>query len=109
MSSRTLLMGTGRGTGKTTRIIDLADAFGAVIVTPTADSAKNIKHMAGNGMRSIETIPFTDMERMRERVGDRRVVVDDADRILEMVIGAHVSAMTVNARLWDAMHTGAML
>ena len=97
-------MGTGRQTGKSTKLIDLADAFGAVVITPTAESAKNIKHMAEREHKYVEAIPFTDVAELHNKIKDRRVVVDDADRILESIIGAHVSAMTVNAFDWEHGH-----
>lgn len=104
MSSRTILMGTGRQSGKTTRLIDLADAFGAVIVTSNAESAKNIKHMAERSRKYVSVVPFTDLAKTRSEVEGRSVLVDDADRILEMVIGTHISAMSVCAFDWEHGH-----
>lgn len=100
MSSNTIIIGTGRQTGKTTKAIKLARAFDCPIVTPTRNMASNIYAMAqkieGRGIRAISV---DELAEPRER-SFQRIIVDDADIILEELLRHPIAAVTIDGTEW---------
>lgn len=105
MSHRTLLVGVGRQTGKTTKLIGLADAFGATIVTPKKEMANCVTQMArrmGSEV-SVVSLSMHDVGKLRE--GGKPILVDDADLILEDILGVPISALTFDGKAFDSRWT----
>ena len=105
MSSRTLLVGIGRNTGKTTKLIGLANAFGATVVTPTNAMAVNVERMAQQMGAKVSATSFSERGIQGLRETERPIIVDDADLILEDVLGVSIAAMSFDGRVFDTRWT----
>ncbi len=105
MSSKTLLVGIGRQTGKTTKLIGLANAFDATVVTPTNAMAVNVKRMAQQMGAKVSATSLQNNGIKELREAGRPIIVDDADLILEDVLGVSIAAMTFDGRAFDARWT----
>ena len=95
MSRDTLLIGTERCTGRTTRAIQIASAFGATIVTPNEHMARHVMERAQQLGRNVDVISAI---RLAEDAGFRvsdRIVIDDADTILSNILHHPIAAMTI--------------
>lgn len=95
MSGRTLLLGAGRQTGRTTRAIRLASAFGATLVVPDANRVQFIEQMARRMNVTVNVRTWDEVVARPPTLTG--VIIDDADSILERMLGCNLSAITVNA------------
>lgn len=105
MSSRTLLVGVGRQTGKTTKLIGLANAFRATIVSPNKAMANNVMDMARRMGSEVDAVSLATHDIYKLREGGKPILVDDADLILADVLGVPIAAMTFDGRAFDSRWT----
>ena len=90
-----MLIGTERCTGRTTRAIQIASAFGATIVTPDERMARHVMERAQQLGRNVDVVSAARL------IGDAglkisdRIVVDDADTILSNLLHHPIAAMTI--------------
>lgn len=86
----------GRGTGKTTELIRIAAAEGRYIVVPNERMKRCVAKQAKDmGLNMLYPVAFEELPFHRRFVGE--VLVDEAQMILEKVIGAHINTMAVCA------------
>lgn len=94
MSRNTLLIGTERATGRTTRAIQMAAAFNATIVTPNERMARSVLQRAREIGREVDVVSASAVMRGSDIIRSS-VIVDDADTILADVLHHPIAAMTI--------------
>lgn len=95
MSRDTLLIGTERCTGRTTRAIQIASAFGATIVTPNERMARYVMERAGQIGRNVDAVSVARLVADAGFKVSDRIIVDDADTILSNLLHHPIAAMTI--------------
>ena len=95
MSQNTLLIGTERCTGRTTRAIQIAAAFGSTIVTPNERMARYVMERASQIGRNVDVVSAARLIGGAELKTSDRIVVDDADTILSNLLHHPIAAMTI--------------
>lgn len=84
-----------RGSGKTRALVEVAHMTGAVIVVSDRSRMRDVMRCAvGMGMPDVTVCTF---EHGGMRGCSSRVYVDDAERIIERVVGCPVDLVTVDA------------
>lgn len=96
MSAKTLIAAVGRASGKTTRLIRLARSFDATILTTDAGRASFVRESARGLGANVRVMPFAEYVGLDGTDKTGHVVIDDADDILEALVGHGVSAITLN-------------
>lgn len=99
MSAKTLIAAVGRASGKTTRLIQLARSFDATILTTDAGRASFVRESARGLGANVRVMPFAQYVSSDGIDKTDHVVIDDADDILESLIGHGVSAITLNGAM----------
>lgn len=100
MGARTVLIGTDRCTGKTTKAIKLAMAFNATLVEPDKAQAMNALKMAGRTAPHLKVVSFEEF--VKAKNGDSGpIVIDGADAILGNLLNRSIAAMTVDATMLE--------
>jgi|GEM_PF-4434898 len=86
-----------RQTGKTSKLIRTSAAEGKYIVVPTEQMKQFVARQAkAMGLNILYPVCFAELPFHSRFYGE--VLVDEAQMLLEMAIGAPISAMTVCAR-----------
>ena len=101
MSARTVLIGTDRCTGKTTKAIKLAMAFNATLVEPDKAQAVNALSMAGRNAPNLKVVSFEEFVRTNND-DFSPIVIDGADAILSKLLNRDIAAMTVDATMLES-------
>lgn len=89
----------GRGSGKTAKVIEFANRTGSTVVVPDRRSADNLRNIAF--AMGIPNLNVRTLERACSCTGCMSVCVDDAESILERVIGCPVTLATFDASRID--------
>lgn len=89
-----------RGSGKTTQLVKLSELTGMPIVVQSAYSARDVERVAERMGAKIRTpFPVSDRASQFLKIADRRVLVDEAQLIIEKALGC-----SVEVAVFDSVH-----
>lgn len=90
----------GRCTGKTTQLIEHASKTGSLIVAGTIAEKrciqKKVKQMYENKMITDPHICVVVPSELKDYANDTKVVVDNAEYVLQSLLGCQIDAISIN-------------